>query len=195
MIEFCTAQSPNKHLQPTATSVACGSLVASLLAAAEVIVSRHMPCAVRIATVQDADMACHVLRRSITECCVEDHKNRASVLDVWLKNKTPQNVRTWFQNPGSFPVVAEVDGKIVGVALMSRSGEIALCYLVPEARFIGAGKALLSFMEIEAARRGLGSLHLESTGVAVTANAISSGTVHSPLRAPHGARHRERQSA
>lgn len=49
---------------------------------------------------------------------------------------------------------------------MSRSGEIALCYLVPEARFVGAGKALLSFMEIEAARRGLGSLHLESTATA-----------------------------
>jgi len=30
-IEFCTALPPNKHLQPTAASVACGSLVASLL--------------------------------------------------------------------------------------------------------------------------------------------------------------------
>jgi hypothetical protein len=42
MIEFCTAQPPNKHLQPTAASVACGSLVASLLAAAEVIVGRTL---------------------------------------------------------------------------------------------------------------------------------------------------------
>jgi GNAT superfamily N-acetyltransferase len=119
-----------------------------------------------VATVHDADVACDVLRRSITECCVEDHKNGASVLEIWLKNKTPQNVRTWFQNPGNFPVVAQVDGKIVGVALMSKSGEVALCYLVPEARFIGAGKALLSFMEIEAGRRGLDSLHLESTATA-----------------------------
>jgi len=122
--------------------------------------------AVRVATVHDADVACDVLRRSITECCVEDHKNAAVVLDVWLKNKTPQNVRSWFQNPGNFPVVAEVDGKIVGVALMSKSGEVALCYLVQDARFIGAGKALLSSMEIEAARRGLDSLHLESTATA-----------------------------
>jgi hypothetical protein len=30
-IEFCTALPPNKHLQPTAASVACGSLVTSLL--------------------------------------------------------------------------------------------------------------------------------------------------------------------
>jgi GNAT superfamily N-acetyltransferase len=125
-----------------------------------------MPRAVRVATVQDADVACYVLRRSITECCVEDHKNGASVLDLWLKNKTAENVRTWFQHPGNFPVVAEVDGKIVGVALMSKSGEVALCYLVPEARFIGAGKALLSLMEMEAARRGVGSLHLESTATA-----------------------------
>ena len=125
-----------------------------------------MPCAVRVATVEDAEIACHVLRRSIAECCVEDHKNGASVLNLWLKNKTPQNVRTWFQHPGNFPVAAELDGKMVGVALMSKSGEIALCYLVPEARFIGAGKALLSFMEIEAARRGLDSLHLESTATA-----------------------------
>lgn len=41
MIEFCTAQPPNKHLQPTAANVACGSVVASLLAAAEVIVRLH----------------------------------------------------------------------------------------------------------------------------------------------------------
>jgi len=34
MIEFCTALPPNKHLQPTAASFACGSLVASLLGGA-----------------------------------------------------------------------------------------------------------------------------------------------------------------
>jgi GNAT superfamily N-acetyltransferase len=122
-----------------------------------------MRCAVRVAVAQDAEASCHVLRRSITECCVKDHRDEPSILDSWLKNKTPENVRTWFERDGSFPVVAESEGAIVGVALMSAKGEVALCYLVPEARFVGAGKALLSALEVEAVRRGLDSLHLEST--------------------------------
>lgn len=46
---------------------------------------------------------------------------------------------------------------------MSGVGEVNLCYLLPEARFAGAGKALLSTLELEANRRGLNSLRLEST--------------------------------
>ena len=118
---------------------------------------------VRAANAGDAEAACQVLRRSIAECCVEDHRNDSSVLDPWLRNKTPQNVRAWFCTAGNFPVVAEIDGSIGGVALMSPEGEIGLCYLLPEARFRGAGKALLSALEAEAVRRGLRSLHLEST--------------------------------
>ena len=121
---------------------------------------------VRTAKDQDAEAACHVLRRSIAECCIEDHKNDPLVLQNWLENKTPENVRAWFQNAGSFAVVLEAAGKIAGVALMSKTGEVALCYLVPEARFIGAGKALLSSMETEAIRRGLDTLQLESTATA-----------------------------
>jgi GNAT superfamily N-acetyltransferase len=112
---------------------------------------------------QDAEAACHVLRRSITECCAKDHHDEPAILEAWLKNKTPENVRTWFERAGSFPIIAELEGAIVGVALMSAKGEVALCYLVPEARFVGAGKALLSAIEVEAVRRGLDSLHLEST--------------------------------
>ena len=121
---------------------------------------------VRAATAEVADAACDVLRRSITECCVEDHKNDAATLESWLRNKTPQNLRNWFTNPRSAPFVAEMGRKIVGVALMSASGEVALCYLLPEARFAGVGKALLSAIEREAERRGLDSLHLASTATA-----------------------------
>lgn len=121
---------------------------------------------VRAATVEDADSACAVLRRSITECCAEDHKNDAAILESWLKNKTPQNLRAWFANPRSAPLVAEMNGSIVGVALMSATGEVALCYLLPETRFVGVGKALLSAIEREAERRGLDALHLASTATA-----------------------------
>ena len=122
-----------------------------------------MTCNVRIATADDADAACAVLRRSISECCFEDHHGDSEVLRSWLLNKTPENIRAWIQYPAGFAVVAEVDARISGFGLLSSTGTVALCYLVPEARFIGAGKAMLAAMEAEAIRRGLTSLNLEST--------------------------------
>ena len=118
---------------------------------------------VRIATADDAEAACDVLRRSISECCFEDHRGDPEVLRSWLLNKTPENIRDWIQYAGSFAVVAEVDAAVSGFGLLSSTGTVALCYLVPEARFKGAGKAMLSAMEAEARRRGLTSANLEST--------------------------------
>jgi hypothetical protein len=48
---------------------------------------------IRRATKGDADAACLVLRRSITECRAEDHHEDAVALSGWLANKTPKNVR------------------------------------------------------------------------------------------------------
>ncbi|HYM34636.1 MAG TPA: hypothetical protein VET48_04520, partial [Steroidobacteraceae bacterium] len=87
---------------------------------------------IRQATVADAAAACGVLRRSIAECCVQDHRNQPHLIETWLRNKTSDNVRTWLQGD-NYAVVAEFGGSVVGFALLSASGELALCYLVPEA--------------------------------------------------------------
>ena len=136
---------------------------------------------VRNATPADAEAACEVLRRSITECCGEDHHNEPEALSVWLQNKTPENIAGWFAACENFPVVAISDEHIVGVGLLSATGELALCYVLPEVRFKGAGKAMLRAMESHAMQTGLTEIHLDSTG---TAKAFYLRNGFSPCGAP-----------
>src|SRR5262245_15361943 len=122
-----------------------------------------MPIAVRPALEEDAVAACEVLRRSIRELCVADHRQDERVLFAWLANKTPENVRAWITALSSFFVVA-VDGSLVcGCGMLQRDGEIQLCYLVPEVQYRGAGKLMLRALEEQAARWGLKALFLTST--------------------------------
>ena len=74
---------------------------------------------VRKATTADAEAACIVLRCSITECCVEDHRNEPEVLSAWLRNKTPENIASWFTAHGNFSIVATTGEQIIGVALLT----------------------------------------------------------------------------
>ena len=118
---------------------------------------------IRIAASTDADAACNVLRRSITECCAVDHRDDAAILDAWLGNKTPQMVASWFASPTNYSLVALEDGVVVGVALLTGAGKLALCYLLPEARGKGIGKALLQRVEEQACGWGVKALQLHST--------------------------------
>ncbi len=121
---------------------------------------------VRKTTTADVEAACVVLRRSITECCVEDHRNEPEVLSVWLRNKTPETIAGWFAVPENFSVVATSGEQIIGVGLLTAKGELALCYVLPEVRFTGVGKSLLHAMELHAVQAGLTGIHLSSTATA-----------------------------
>jgi GNAT superfamily N-acetyltransferase len=106
--------------------------------------------AIRPAKVEDAEEACALIRRSITELCREDHENDPMALEGWLANKTPKNVATWFTALGVYSWVAVEGDRIVGVATLSGGGEIMLLYVLPEARFQGVSKALLAQAEAKA---------------------------------------------
>ena len=121
---------------------------------------------IRIAAADDAFAVCDVLRRSITQCCVQDHRHEAAILDAWLGNKTPANVALWFSSPSNFAVVAERDGVVVGVSLLTQAGKLSLCYLLPEALHQGIGKAMLAAVEAQARSWGIGVLKLHSTASA-----------------------------
>lgn len=121
---------------------------------------------IRIAAPDDAIAACDVLRRSITECCVQDHQNKSEVLQAWLGNKTPQNVAGWFSSSTNFAVVALRDGEIVGVSLLTQAGKLSLCYLLPEALHAGIGKAMLQVIEGQARAWGVSVMKLHSTASA-----------------------------
>jgi GNAT superfamily N-acetyltransferase len=118
---------------------------------------------IRTARAKDAVAACNVLRRSISECCTEDHRNDEAILGAWLGNKTPETVESWFMSPSGYSLVAITDNQLVGVAMLTRAGKIVLCYVAPEQRFTGIGKALLEALEAQAKQWGLATLQVVST--------------------------------
>jgi GNAT superfamily N-acetyltransferase len=121
---------------------------------------------IRAATAGDAAAACLLLRRSIIECCVEDHRNEPALLASWLGNKTPENVAAWFASPQNHAIVAVLGEALAGVALLTRKGKICLCHLAPEMRGTGTGSLLLQALERQAADWGISTLQVDSTQVA-----------------------------
>ncbi|HEX2113032.1 MAG TPA: GNAT family N-acetyltransferase [Alphaproteobacteria bacterium] len=121
---------------------------------------------VRDAASEDAPAACEVLRRSITELCVADHRNDPDILARWLANKTPEMVASWIGQPTNSVLVAVEDGAILAVGSVSDRGEIGLNYVSPDARFRGASRALLKALEARARERCNARCTLVSTETA-----------------------------
>ena len=117
---------------------------------------------IRIAAPADAASACALLRRSIELGCEADHRDQPGLLDTWLGNKTPENVAAWFAAPTNYAIVAEQDGKLLGLALLTQSGKVPLCYVEPDALRIGVGRALLAALETQARTWNIRKLHLHS---------------------------------
>ncbi|MCC2973760.1 GNAT family N-acetyltransferase [Massilia sp. IC2-476] len=117
---------------------------------------------IRKAVPGDASAACALLRRSIEVGCKADHEDRPGVLEAWLGNKTAANVSTWFSIPSNHALVAERDGELLGLCLLTQAGKLALCYVAPEALRSGVGRALLSAAEEQARAWDIRKLHLHS---------------------------------
>jgi predicted N-acetyltransferase YhbS len=141
---------------------------------------------IRPAAPPDAAAVCHVLRRSITECCVQDHQNDPDILAAWLGNKHPAMVASWFESPTNYSLVAVLGGEVVGVSLLTGAGKLALCYLLPEAQRQGAGSALLRRMEQQAVALGMKTLYLHSTATAESFFAAHGYRRDGNVRSPYG---------
>jgi hypothetical protein len=89
---------------------------------------------VRGAVPEDTAAACQVMRRSIAELCVADHRNDPQIMGRWLSNKTPQIFRSWIK-PGNSLFVAVEEDNILAVGAVTDAGEITLNYVSPDARF------------------------------------------------------------
>jgi acetyltransferase (GNAT) family protein len=103
---------------------------------------------IRDAVPADAAAACEVIRRSITELCVADHRNEPAILERWLANKTPGIVASWITQPGSSMLVAVESGVILAVGSVTDQGEITLNYVSPDIRFRGLSRAMLRALEV-----------------------------------------------
>lgn len=121
---------------------------------------------VRDATPDDAIAGCEVLRRSIAELCVVDHKGDPAILAGWLRNKTTENFVTWAGQADNSLLVVVEDGDILAVGSVTDAGKIGLNYVSPDARFRGASRALLRALERRAAERGNTHCSLISTETA-----------------------------
>jgi GNAT superfamily N-acetyltransferase len=102
---------------------------------------------VRTALPADAGEACGVIRRSIEELCLADHRGDAEVLQGWLANKTPETVLSWIEAADQRVLVAVEAEAILGVGAAAARGEITLNYISPHARFRGASKAVMLALE------------------------------------------------
>ena len=121
---------------------------------------------IRSARPEDAAAACDVLRRSITQLCVADHRNDPAILNAWLANKTPEIVTGWARQQGSSLLLATEGNAILAVGSVTDAGEIMLNYVAPEARFRGVSSVLLAALEARAAERGSTRCTLVSTETA-----------------------------
>ena len=121
---------------------------------------------IRDARADDAPEAAEVLRRSIVELCVADHRGDPATLSAWLANKTPDSVARWMRRLDASYLVAVEAGAIAAVGAVTDAGEILLNYVSPSARFRGASKGLLAALETRAAERGAMRCTLISTETA-----------------------------
>jgi len=123
-----------------------------------------IPVKIRRAELDDAAAVCDVLHRSITELCARDHHNDPLVLSSWLENKTEQNMRAWLGADATQSIVAVHEQNIVGVGMIGDSGEIHLCYVLPEVLHHNVGKQLLDAMLKLASAQSHSRVSVVSTG-------------------------------
>lgn len=121
---------------------------------------------IRDAVAEDAEAACEVLRRSIAELCVADHRNNPAILERWLGNKTVDFFMSWLNQPDNSMLVAVEDGRVLAVGSVTDAGKINLNYVSPDARFRGVSRGLLGALEARAAERGNARCTLISTETA-----------------------------
>jgi len=109
---------------------------------------------IRDATPEDAKAACQVLRESISQLCVADHRNDPAILNAWLANKTPEIVAGWARKAGNSLLLAVEGDAVLGVGSVTDAGEITLNYVAPAARFRGVSRALMKALEARALALG-----------------------------------------
>jgi GNAT superfamily N-acetyltransferase len=122
---------------------------------------------IRAARPSDAPAMSAVLIASITELCAADHQNVAKVVAGWTANKTPEGVLAMMNNMRHQVFVAEVDGVIAAVGLITADGSIGLNYVSPLYRFKGVSRMLLDHMERALAHTGTEVASLVSTQTAL----------------------------
>ena len=118
---------------------------------------------IRRACSHDIEEMVSVVRRSITELCVQEYRNDPAVLQRCLENKTPESFQRWITDGKHLVIVVVGGSRILGVGMISSDGEIQLNYVSPDFRFQGVSKELVKAMEQHAQSMGVCEVRLLST--------------------------------
>lgn len=121
---------------------------------------------IRLAKDTDAPAIANLIIESVRTLCRQDHQDNPEILAKWLGNKTPETMTSWIRDPESTMLVAVEDGDLLSVGSVMKTGEIALNYVLPPARFRGISRAMIGALEEAARRQGCAECFLKSTGTA-----------------------------
>lgn len=95
-----------------------------------------------------SEEVCRLLIHSISEACAKDHHNDPRILEEWLANKTPENVKHWLETNRTYSAVSN-SGEVLGVIQASSENRILLNYVDPNYLGMGIGSKLLQRLENE----------------------------------------------
>jgi GNAT superfamily N-acetyltransferase len=124
---------------------------------------------IRTATELDAHEICRVLQASIRHLCVADHKGDEKVISAWTANKTSSSVNEWIVDANNVSFVyASSEGKIDGVSMSTRQGNLLLLYVDPQSAGRGVGSKLLTKTEGALSNLGVLAVTADSTQSALT---------------------------
>ena len=115
---------------------------------------------VRLGVAADVPCVWRVHNESIRQLCRERYASEE--IEAWIAFRPPETYLASIASEALF--VAEQQYAVVGFGQLDPArGEIAACYVAPDAVGSGIGSALLARMEEEARRRGHRIVHLNST--------------------------------
>lgn len=111
------------------------------------------------AELKDIPEILHVIQDSILSC-IEDHHNDTEAINMWLANKTAENLKLWIEKNLAF---IHKDREVDGFILVTYSGTILLNYVSPKKQNKGIGSKLLSYVKLILSEIGINKILLEST--------------------------------
>jgi ribosomal protein S18 acetylase RimI-like enzyme len=115
------------------------------------------------AKVSDASLVSRILIRSFRAGCALDHRNNPLLVNAWLRRHSAEQVSVWLSDRTAQVEVAWLQGKPVGVGMVRNTGEVSLCYVLPEFFRRGVGQSLMKSLERHLARIGRARVLIYST--------------------------------
>jgi len=123
----------------------------------------------RIAVSADAEALLHTRRETVINNAAEKYPR--AVLESWAAKTDAETISQEIEalkNPDRITIVAETEGKIIGICTVGISeGLLKQCYVLPEYNGLGIARELVKRIEAISQENGLKSLQLSSSLIAL----------------------------